>query len=229
MRTVFITGANRGIGLEFARQYARAGDNVIAACRTPTAASALAEIAEKMGSIEIIALDVADEASVQALNTSVDGRNIDILINNAGVSGRSAATFDTLDFDAFADTLNVNAIGPMRVIAALKESVARSDEKKIINISSDLGGISEARGGHYAYRASKAALNMLTKAFAEDLKPQGVIAAAFHPGWVQTDMGGPHALISSETSVTQMRAAIASLSLEQSGAFLRFDGARLAY
>ncbi|MEM9168817.1 MAG: SDR family oxidoreductase [Pseudomonadota bacterium] len=227
-RTIVVVGANRGIGLEFVRQYLAAGERVVAACRDPSAATDLSALAVA-GALVVHPCDVADEASVAGFAKAVGDAPIDILVNNAGVDGRAAATFDALDYAAFVRCLNVNTVGPVRTIAALRANLRRSDGARVANISSNLGGIAEAGGGHYAYRASKAALNMLTKAIAEDFRGDDVIVAAFHPGWVKTDMGGPHALIEAEESVSGMRAAIDRLEPGDSGGFFRYTGHQLAY
>ena len=226
MPTIVITGANRGIGLEFVQQYAADGAEVIAACRKPSEASALKAIS---GNVKVLECDVANEKSVTAFARDIGEAPVDILINNAGVGGREAATFGTLDFDAWRRTFDVNAMGPAMIIAAFLDNIRAGNEKKIINISSNLGGITEASGGHYAYRASKAALNMMTKAMSEDLKHEGVAIVSFHPGWVQTDMGGASATLPAEESVRVMRQVIAGLKQEDSGKFLKYTGDTLAY
>ncbi|MEL7486857.1 MAG: SDR family oxidoreductase [Pseudomonadota bacterium] len=227
MTTILVTGANRGIGLEFVRQYAAAGVAVLAVCRSPNAATDLRALTDG-AAVELFAADVSDPTDVAALNSALDRRTIDILINNAGVDGRRAATFNAMDYDAFAQTLAVNTISPVRIIDALRQRINAGGTGRIINISSNLGGIGQAGGGHYAYRASKAALNMATKAIAEDLRGAAIVAA-FHPGWVQTDMGGASAPLSAEKSVAGMRAAIEALTPDDSGGFFNYDGARLPY
>ncbi|MEN8198284.1 MAG: SDR family NAD(P)-dependent oxidoreductase, partial [Pseudomonadota bacterium] len=175
MTTVLVTGANRGIGLEFVRQYAESGAAVIACCRKPGGAADLAAIAEKYGGrVEIMELDVADAASVELLGRTLDGRAIDILINNAGVKGGDRQQFGGIDYHAWQHCLTVNLMGPMRLCETLAANVAAGRERKILNISSRMGSIGEAAGGAYIYRTSKAALNMASRLLARDLAEKGI-------------------------------------------------------
>jgi NAD(P)-dependent dehydrogenase (short-subunit alcohol dehydrogenase family) len=221
MTTVFINGANRGIGLEFVRQYAADGCKVLAACRAPDQASDLQAIA---GDVEIFQQDVADRDSCRALGAALAGRPIDILINNAGILGQRDIRLGNANFEEFAQVLNVNVVGAYRTIDTLIDNVRAGGEKKIVFISSTMGSVSDNSGGVVAYRSSKSALNQVASTLKAELEGEGIIVIPTHPGWVRTDMGGPSALISSEESVSGLRKVISGLTPEDSGRFYRFDG-----
>ena len=191
MPTVFITGANRGIGLEFTRQYAANGWAVIATCRNPIEPGELAKIP---GNIEVHGLDVTDHRQVDRLAGELIGRPFDILINNAGVYGPRGMTADNMDYGEFEAVLRTNVLAPLKVSTAFTKNVAAGKDKKLVTISSAMGSIARGGGGgEYIYRTSKAAVNMVMRCLSGDLASRGVIVAMFHPGWVQTDMGGPGA------------------------------------
>jgi NAD(P)-dependent dehydrogenase (short-subunit alcohol dehydrogenase family) len=226
MQTVFLTGANRGIGLEFARQYAAEGWRVIAACRRPDNAKALAAL---KGSVEVHGLDVTNDGEIDALGAALSNEAIDVLINNAGILHRGDG-LGRIDTAAWVETFRVNAIAPLRVAERLLPAVLRGDQKRIVSITSQMGSIADnTSGGYYSYRTSKAALNMAMKSLSIDLKPQKVIVAVFHPGWVKTDMGGAGAAIEPSASVAGMRRKIAALGAADSGGFFNYDGARLPW
>jgi len=219
MPTVLITGANRGIGLEFARQYTSDGWTVIAAVRRPDESSAQ----EQMG-VELLPLDAANSASVNALAGRLEGRPIDILISNAGVYPHA------LDANEWAEAFATNCIGPTLLAQALRANVAASSQRKMVAITSRMGSIAEnSSGGAIAYRSSKAALNAAWHSLALDLRRDRIAAAVLHPGWVQTDMGGPGASITPQTSVSGLRHVIAGLSPERSGGFFNYDGEELPW
>jgi NAD(P)-dependent dehydrogenase (short-subunit alcohol dehydrogenase family) len=226
--TVLITGANRGIGLEFVRQYAAAGWSVIAACRLPNQATALRAIA---GEVRMTALDVADAAQVAALADELKDQPIDVLINNAGISGTSGRELAEIDVDDWLHVMRVNVAAPILVASALLDNLRRGRRRQVIFISSTAGSIARNTGvgGGYVYRSSKAALNMAVRSFANDLTGEGITAVAIHPGWVRTDMGGERADLSVEDSVKGMRVVIEGLVPSQTGAFLAYDGAVLPW
>lgn len=216
---VLITGANRGLGLEFARQYSDDGWTVIGTARSPERATDLNAL-----DVEVMQLDVTDAESVTRLATVLDGRAIDMLINNAGIFPRYNALAET-ELDTVSLILDVNLIGPMRVTQALLPNLEAGDQKKIVNISSGLGSIEKnGFGRFYGYRESKAALNMFSKTLAVELADQGFTVLAQHPGWVQTDMGGPQADLTPEEAITGMRAVIDNATPEDSGTFWSVTG-----
>ena len=227
MPTVFITGASRGLGLEFAGQYAKEGWHVIATCRNPAEADALKNIE---GDIRIETLDVDDAKSVSALKSSLGNEAIDVLINNAGIFGPRNPTPDTMDYDAWGEALRTNTMAPLRIADAFAPNVARSGLKTIVTLSSILGSIAEnAAGGDYIYRSSKAAVNAVMKSLSIDLAGEGIKVVMLHPGWVQTDMGGPEATIAPPESVTGMRAVIAGIREGDSGRFFNYDGSPMPW
>jgi NAD(P)-dependent dehydrogenase (short-subunit alcohol dehydrogenase family) len=237
MPTVLITGANRGLGLELARQYADDGWRVLACARHPDAA-ALETLAAKHHAVSCHALEVTDGDSVGALASALQGTAVDVLLNVAGVmhrrvetpDGASRSALGPLDYDDWARVLAINVIGQARVAEALLDNVAASDQKKIVTLSSELGSVGANKtGGLYAYRSSKAAVNAMMKSMAIDLAPRGIIAVPMHPGWVRTDMGGPKAPLSAEESASGMRRVIAGLTPADSGRFLQWDGKELPW
>ena len=228
MPTVLVTGANRGLGLEFVRQYAAEGWTVHACCRDPGAAKALEAV---KGDITIHGLDVGDRASVTALARALKSTPIDVLINNAGVYGgdRDGQTFGKVDDGAWDACLRTNALGPLMVTEALIDNVARGASKVIACVTSKMGSMADnTSGGAYIYRASKAALNAVIVSLARDLKGRATVIA-FHPGWVQTDMGGRGAPIKPPESIAGMRKVIAGAKPSDSGRFLNYDGASIPW
>lgn len=222
--TVLITGANRGLGLEFARQFSADGWQVIGTARKPEKATDL-----KALKVKIMPLDVADQASVDSLALSLDGQSIDLLINNAGIFPR-VNSIDEINLDDYNRTLTVNTLGPVLVTRALLPNLRLGTKKIIVNISSRLGSIDLNDGGRfYGYRESKAALNMFTKTLANELRPEGFICASIHPGWVQTDMGGANANLTAEESISGMRAVIDKLEIEDSGTYWSYSGEQVPW
>lgn len=223
--TVLVTGANRGLGLEFARQYAAAGWRVFAASRGPNDAKDLQRVAaESGGLVRILEMDVTDDTSVRAAAAELKDEAIDLLINNAGVGG-PGRQLGSLDYEAWMRVLDANTLGPMRVSEAFLDNVARSRQKRIVTITSGMGSIEDnTSGGRYAYRSSKAAVNMVMKSLAIDTAPRGITCIVMNPGWVRTDMGGAGGTLSPEESIKAMRSVIASLKPEDSGKFLNFTG-----
>lgn len=227
MPTVLITGANRGLGLEFARQYGAGGWRVIATCRDPAKAETLSA---SEGDIRIEALDVDDGASVDSLADKLKGESIDVLINNAGVYGPRGLTARTMDYEAWGQALRTNTMSPFRVSAAFTPQVVKSQQKVIATISSRLGSMGENQDGRrYIYRSSKAALNAVMKGLAIDLAGDGIRMVLLHPGWVSTDLGGPNAPVKADESVAGMRRVIAGLKEDETGVFVAYDGAALSW
>ncbi len=223
--TVLITGANRGIGLELARQYAADGWRVLACCRAPESASALSG-----HDVDLHRLDVADQATIDALKARIGDTPIDLLINNAGVGGGERQSFGNIDYVAWERTLVANTFGPYRMVEAFVDNVAASAGKTIANISSRMASITQYDdGGDYIYRSSKVALNMVTNNLSVDLKARGITVLVLHPGWVRTDMGGPEAPVTPEESAAALRNSIAAATFNDTGGFLDCDGAPLPW
>ncbi|MEM6431986.1 MAG: SDR family oxidoreductase, partial [Deinococcota bacterium] len=185
MKRILITGANRGLGLELAKQYQAAGWEVLATCRQPDQASDLHALG-----LTPLALNIADDASIAALANEVQDMPLDIVFNNAGMFGPRGLPVDELEAETWLKVLQVNTIAPMLVTQALLENVAASQDKLIVFMSSNLGSIARSSGGEYIYRSSKAALNMTAATLANDLAPRGIRVISMSPGWVRTDMGG---------------------------------------
>jgi NAD(P)-dependent dehydrogenase (short-subunit alcohol dehydrogenase family) len=223
--TIVITGANRGIGLALTKLYAQRGDTVIACCREPSKADELQALSKNQ-SITVAPLSVDSDASVVALAKQLANASIDILINNAGVGGgpgeKQSAT--SMDFAAWAETLNTNTLGPVRVMQALLPNLKRSKNPKVMSVTSQMGAISLDMTSMYGYCASKAALNKFMRMAAIELKQQGVAIGLIHPGWVQTDMGGKAASITPTASATGIVKVIDQLTLSNAGHFWKWDG-----
>ncbi len=229
---MLITGANRGIGLEFVRQYAEAGWQVYATCRKPENAKALNRLAEEHGgSVSVRALDVGNFSQIHQLAKQLSGVAIDLLVNNAGIYKRDyAGSSGGVDEQAWIESFRINSIAPLKMTEAFMQNIARSQLKRIANITSKMGSVDDnTSGGRYLYRSSKAALNMITKSLSIDLAPQGILVALLNPGWVRTDMGGPNGLISVEQSVTGMRKVIDKLTPATSGKFYAYDGQEILW
>lgn len=227
MATVLITGANRGIGLEFVREYAADGWRVIAACRKPKKAK---DVEQVNGDVTLRALDVADPDSVATFIDETAREPIDVLINNAGVFLDRNIAYGSLDYAGWVTSFQVNAVGPVRIAEALTGSVEQSERKLMVFISTQMASIAaNTSGGAYAYRASKAALNAAVKSMSLDLRPRGIACLLLHPGWVKTDMGGKNATLDVRDSVHGMRRVIDEFDIARSGAFLRYNGETVAW
>ena len=230
MTTCLITGANRGIGLELARHYAKSGATVLATARDPEAAADLAQLKKLHPSLEIFALDVADKASIDRLAATLAGRPIHRLVVNAGVMGARGGMADaTNTAKLWADVLAVNVTGVYFTVAALAANVAAAADGRIAIISSRMASSTAAAGSSYLYRASKAAAANLGVNFAAELKGQGVAVGVYHPGWVKTDMGGAGADIAPAVSAQGLAQRIEHLSLATTGVFEDYAGAAIAY
>ena len=231
MPSVLITGANRGLGLEFTRQYGADGWRVSACCRSPAEATELAEIAARHpNDVSIHGMEVTDSVSVTTVAEALRNDAIDLLISNAGILGSRNWKLGKTDYDNWGETLAVNVLGATRVLEAFSDHVARSERKQMVTISSKLGSISLAKStSNLAYRTSKAAVNMAVKCVADALEGRGVICAAVSPGWVQTDMGGANADLTPQESVGNMRQLFETLGLESTGRFLNHDGSEIPW
>lgn len=226
MSSILITGANRGLGLEFAKQYAAANFRVFATARAES--RELATLRERHAQLSFHTMDVGDEASIRALARTLD-EPIDLLLNNAGTMGPERQSIGRIDAAGTLETLRINTVAPLLVADAFVEHVARSERKLMLAITSGMGSIADTSGGHYAYRASKAALNMTFRNLALDLRKRGIIAAVINPGWVQTDMGGRNAPTPVHESIAKMRAVFDGLTERDSGSFLDYKGGTLAW
>jgi NAD(P)-dependent dehydrogenase (short-subunit alcohol dehydrogenase family) len=228
MANVAITGAGRGIALELARQHVAQGDRVYALARDPAGAARLnALAAESGGKLTVHAMDVGDDASVKAGAASTGSEPIDIVYNVAGMAGTIPPEFEQVDWDTFDQTFNVHVKGPLRVLNAFLPRLRAG--AKVINFSSQLAASTWPYGGFHAYAASKAALGRLMRSVAIDLKDRGVIIGLVHPGYVQTDMGGPDAEITPEESATGVRTLAENWPLEKSGDFYKWNGEEHAW
>jgi NAD(P)-dependent dehydrogenase (short-subunit alcohol dehydrogenase family) len=225
MASILITGANRGVGLALTRIYAQRGDAVFACCRAPSRAEELQALAT-MHSVQVLELDVTDAASVAARAQALSSQTIDTLINNAGIIGqpRVRQTATSMDFAMWAEILDTNTMGPVRVMQALVPQLKRSAQAKVMNVTSDLGALSHDDPIFFGYSASKAALNKFMRLAALELKREGIAIGLIHPGWVQTDMGGSDAPISPMASATGIVRVIDQLDLENAGSFWQWDG-----
>jgi len=221
---VLITGANRGIGLEYARQFAAKGYRVIGTARDPGDAKELSDVASRVEQ-----LDVTDAASVAALARRLSGVPIDILVNNAGVFDRRDVTIDKVDFAMMEQTLAVNTLGPLRVTQALLPNLRAGKGRTIVSMSSQLGSIEGSNGRWYAYRTSKAGLNQINKTLSAELASEGFTCVVLHPGWVRTDMGGANATYAPEESVSGLVAVIEKLTPADNGRFFDFKGNRIPW
>jgi NAD(P)-dependent dehydrogenase (short-subunit alcohol dehydrogenase family) len=218
MPTAVVTGANRGIGLEFVRQLLSHGWDVYAVCRSSS------EALTSLGPKHIFIADVRHQPEVHSIFSSIDSP-IDLLINNAGVSDGRWVTFDDVQWDVALDVLHVNAISPMMVTQSALPLLRKASNPCVAMVTSLMGSIGDCQSGRsYAYRASKTALNMFTTAARNELQQQGIRTILLHPGWVKTDMGGPNAPVGVQESVAGMLEQIMTISIEESGRFVEYTG-----
>lgn len=217
--TWVVTGANRGLGLEYARQLQGRGETVLATARRPREADEL----NALGA-QVHPLDVGDDDSVAEFDCWMADRPVDVLVNNAGV-GVDEPGLEELEMAELVRFFQVNTLGALRVSRALLPNLRAARTRRIVNITSRMGSIGDnSSGGAYAYRASKAALNMVTRSMAVDLRPEGFTCVVLHPGWVRTAMGGSRAPLTPTESVRGMLAVIDGLSVEDSGGFFDYQG-----
>jgi len=224
--TLLITGANRGIGLDLTRTSLGRGHRVIAACRRPEGADELSALASEH--LEIVALDVGDDASISALVAALGGRSVDALINNAGRMKREPGV-DGIDREDWLHTFAINAIAPLRVATALKPNLLRSRRARVLTVSSQMGSLERAGTGDVAYRSSKAAVNMAMRCLADEWSADGITVCTVHPGWVRSDMGGAGADLSTAESAADLVALLERLTPADTGRFLNHDGASMPW
>jgi NAD(P)-dependent dehydrogenase (short-subunit alcohol dehydrogenase family) len=220
MTTALITGANRGIGLELVRQMRSRGDRVLAVCRSgsPELAATGAEVLD--------GVDVTSDGAVSGLVRKVEGIDLDVVVNNAGVL--TDESLADLDFERIRRQLEVNALGPLRVTAALLRNLGAGS--RVAVVTSRMGSIEDnSSGGRYGYRMSKAAVNMAFRSLAHDLRDRGVAVAILHPGFVRTEMTAHQGLVDAPESAAGLLARIDELTLETSGSFWHANGERLPW
>jgi len=224
MSKVMIVGASRGIGLELTKQYADTGDHVIACARDTAAAEKLDTLAKGSDNITIKQLDIGDPKSVEEARSNIGDSLIDTLIIVAGTTGGQHQTLDDLDIEEWHNALNINTIGPALVARAFKSNLIESGNGNLMILSSQLGASTWPMGGMYIYSTTKAAVGKIGKILSLDWAGDPITVSVMHPGWVQTDMGGPQAEITSEESASGIRKVIAGLTKEDSGNFYKWNG-----
>lgn len=231
MKTVFITGSNRGIGLEFTKQYLNEGYLVLACCRKPDEATDLKALQNSFPeTLKIHPLDIRDHSAIEDLSKKIKSQPIDILISNAGVYGSQRNHFGNIDYQNWLETFQVNTLATTKLAEVFLDNLLLGTEKKFIAITSKMGSLTDnTSGGSYIYRSSKAALNMVIKSLSYDLSHHQIKVAALHPGWVLTDMGGQNALITPQESVIGLRKVIKNLQFSQEKLFFDYKGTLIAW
>ena len=226
MSTVMIVGATRGIGLELTKQYAGEGNTVIACARDLRAASKLDELASSSENIKIEELDIAEPSSIESASGRIGKDSIDSIIIVAGYVGGMPEnqTIDNIDIDEWHRTLNINTIGPLLVARAFKENLSSSGNGNFMILSSQLAASTWPMGGMYVYSTTKAAVSKVGQILALDWSQEPITVSIMHPGWVQTDMGGPAAEITAEESASGIRNVLSGLKKEDSGNFYKWNG-----
>ena len=228
--SILITGTNRGIGLEFVKHYIKNNEKVIATCRNRNSAKDLLELENTTNNLSLVELDVSNPNSINNFTSKIAGLPIDTFISNAGVSGPKNIEFGNFDAKEWLDVFNVNTIAPLLITQKILKNLRLGKDKKLVFISSKVGSIEDnTSGGMYIYRTSKTALNQVIKSLSIDLKGENFIVVALHPGWVQTDMGGPNALIDTKTSVKGLIEVIDNLTPKNSGKFYNYDGSPIPW
>lgn len=232
MPSILITGSNRGLGLEWVRQYAALNWRVYATCRFPEQADDLQRLAQRHDNISIHPLDITEPGQVQGIAKMLTGVALDVLVNNAGIyiERWGHDKLGTIDYDAWRRTFDVNTLGAVRVTEALRKNLARGDKRLMVAITSHMGSITDTTSPNdYAYRSSKAALNATVKGLASELTPLGIGILLVHPGWVKTRMGGSDAPLTVDESVRNMRGLVDRFTIRESGLFYRHDGVLLPW
>ena len=226
MSTVMIVGATRGIGLELTKQYSEEGNKVIACARDIGAASQLDKLAASSENIRIEELDIAEASSIESAASRIGKDSIDSIIIVAGYVGGMPEnqTIDNIDLDEWHRTLNINTIGPLLVARAFKENLSSSGNGNFMILSSQLAASTWPMGGMYVYSTTKAAVSKIGQILALDWAQDPIIVSIMHPGWVQTDMGGPAAEITAEESASGIRNVLSGLKKEDSGNFYKWNG-----
>ena len=232
MASVLVTGSNRGLGLEWVRQYATEGWRVYATCRQPMEARELKAMAEQEKGISVHRLDVTKPDEINALAVDLMKEPIDLLVNNAGVYLEKfmEVGLRKLRYEDWIYTFQVNTLGAVRVTEAFQEHVARSERRLVVVISTHMASIADiAAPGAYYYRSTKAALNAVMEGLTHELRPKGIGVLILHPGWVQTRMGGEGTSLMPLESVQGMRSLVEKFRLNESGRFFRYDGIEMPW
>ncbi len=225
MATILVTGANRGLGIEFVEQYLNEGNEVIATYRNENSSMDLIEMGNERSNLKLLQLDVSSNKSLNSFAENLGDSPIDIFINNAGVYGPRNSSFGNVDEENWIPAIKINAIAPILLTQLIIKNIRSGADKKLIYITSKMGSIDDNKGGGaYVYRSSKTALNAVVKSLSVDLENEGMTVALIHPGWVKTDMGGPNALIDKDTSVRGMTEVISNLDISSTGNFYNYDG-----
>lgn len=222
--TVLVTGASRGLGHALASLYAQAGWRVLGCMRGMPL--------EPKSSMQRYSLDVGDAASIEALGKTLEGEAIDIVINNAAVRGDTGG-LGSLDADDFMEVMRVNALAPLLIARALRPNLLAGQRRLVVNIGSRAGSLAEGTvdddDGDYAYRCSKAALNMATVKLAQDFRRDGIAVISLHPGWIRTGMGGPDAVVDIAQSAHGLKALIDTTTMAVTGSFRAYDGKTVSW
>lgn len=233
MQTILITGANRGIGFELTRQLLKDDTRIFATCRMPGRADALNDLArEQPDRVTVLPMDVDDKASIDSTLEAVAGKidALDLLINNAGIGGdEGGRIMGQLTAAEVSHVMATNAVAPLIVTQAFRHLLKQGDNPRVVMISSGMGSLQRAGGSSYAYRMSKAAMNMAARVLAFDSAMNGITTITVNPGWVRTDMGGPSASLKPEESGSALRALINRLTPADNGMFFQYDGSELPW
>ncbi|MCG6938659.1 MAG: SDR family oxidoreductase [Gammaproteobacteria bacterium] len=228
---LLITGANRGIGLEMVKYSVEQGWSVFACCRNPHNADTLFNVAKlSNGKVSVHIADMLEMSTIQALSYELRNEPLDMLINNAGIYGSDKNKFGSVDAASWLQTFQVNTIAPLKMVEAFTEQLLMGKRKLVACMSSKMGSMADnGSGNSYIYRSSKAALNAVVKSLSIDLKEQGIISVALHPGWVKTDMGGSNAEITTRECVEHLFNHLTHLTLDDSGRFIDIDGSDIPW
>lgn len=233
MQTILITGANRGIGLALTRQLLQDDARIFASCRAPDRADALNELSQRHPNrVTVLQLDINDEASIDAALQALAGKTdaLDLLINNAGIGGDDQARIlGQLISAEVSRVIRTNAVSPLMLTQACRNLLKSGDNPRVVMVSSGLGSLQRTSGSSYAYRMSKAAMNMAARVLAFDSAMDGITTITVNPGWVQTDMGGPQAALKPRESGGALRALINRLTPADNGKFFQYDGSELPW
>ena len=230
--SILISGSNRGIGLELARQYYEDGWQVYGSCRKPEMAIELSKLtANSAGAVQIIPLDVSDDESLKSASQMLKNEPLDIVFCNAGVYGPTkseGAALGSIDYEAWEDVFRINTMAPLKLVETFLPNLELGQQKKIALMSSKMGSMADNNsGGSYIYRSTKAALNAVSRSLAIDLSIRGFKVVCLHPGWVKTDMGGPNALITTAESVKGIKNLLDNLQESQNASFLDYQGNKI--